>query len=1098
MEEKKKKKNPGSSRGTFHRNSYSSPLDYFFAPEFLLPTITSVLITPEPLSDHCVVSMEVNTPPMVKGPGHWRFDNTLLADQVFVAEMRTHIRDALEEDFPNPNLKWEWTKFKIRENCIAYTINKNREKKALAASMEKRLIFLAEQHDLTDSPDVVHEVQSITRELAEIKQNKANRAIFKAKAKWTQLGERPSSYFLGLEKRQARDRAITSLRDDEGRTLTESTDILAYEKRFFEDIYTEDPSHLDPIQDFPLMEEDVPQVTESHRYINDLPFTLREFHSALKQLNKGKSPGSDGITPELYLAFWDILQDPFFDSMMFSLEQGTLSQEQRTGIITLIPKKNQIFSKALAIRIQSCIQDVVHLDQTGFIRGRTIGSNITNIQMLIDHTNITESKGLLLAVDYRKAFDTVRWDLIHLALKIFGFGEAISSAVALLFSDIKTCVINAGFSSGYFHPSRGIRQGCCCSPSLFVIAVELLAILVRNSIDIRGITIANRQISISQYADDATFFLQDYSDLDTLLELLKSFASMSGLHINRHKSHLLLLGHHLDPPSQYGGILIEDTVTILGIVFKNHMTEAQHYNLNFEQRLNKIRNISSTWLNRNLSMKGKVILISALMSSILQYPCSTTATPTRVLVEYKKIVTDFFWNNKRGKVAYNLLLQDIADGGIKLPDLPTRIATTHLYWIKHIWEKPLSIMALVFTESVGHADAQTALEARMEVASRIHHSHTFLRAIMNTWQRLQTKEPNNEEEALHQVLWDNRFILIQRQPAIWKHWREAGIKYINDLLHDTLPRFLSHSELTQKSGVTISFLDLLQIHSAIPCFWKRLIIGPAKEHRLNKPAITTAEGQALTIIGKPTKLLYYTLIKLLKPAITSQARWNELFPVGEDKRNEYWSEIYRMPYKTARDTKLQAFFFRLTHRFVPCNRYLKNIRIKTDDKCTFCTSVDTIDHFLFSCPIVQQFWTQVTAWLEREADVQLSVSLRTFLFGVPDSSPNARMINFILLFVKFFIYRQKLFHEGSLVIVHFLKELRLRLQVEKHLNFLENKSHQQHIYTHHPHLQDNKFSSATLSGFTGFTSYYSRTDLPHLQNNEFSSAMSSGFTGFTS
>lgn len=59
--------------------------------------------------------------------------------------------------------------------------------------------------------------------------------------------------------------------------------------------------------------------------------------------------------------------------------------------------------------------------------------------MLIDHTNITKSRGLLLAVDYRKAFDTVRWDLIHLALELFGFGDFISKAVTLLFSDIKTC-----------------------------------------------------------------------------------------------------------------------------------------------------------------------------------------------------------------------------------------------------------------------------------------------------------------------------------------------------------------------------------------------------------------------------------------------------------------------------------------------------------------------------------------------------------------------------------------------------------------------------------------------------------------------------------
>lgn len=101
------------------------------------------------------------------------------------------------------------------------------------------------------------------------------------------------------------------------------------------------------------------------------------------------------------------------------------------------------------------------------------------------------------------------------------------------------------------------------------------------------------------------------------------------------------------------------------------------------------------------------------------------------------------------------------------------------------------------------------------------------------------------------------------------------------------------------------------------------------------------------------------------------------------------------------------------NRFLPCNQFLRNIRIKREDTCTFCPEVDTIEHFLFTCPIVTAFWKEVTSWFAREADVQLQVSPRAFLFGVPDSLPQAKVINFVMLFAKFFIYRQKLFHQGS-------------------------------------------------------------------------------------
>lgn len=111
---------------------------------------------------------------------------------------------------------------------------------------------------------------------------------------------------------------------------------------------------------------------------------------------------------------------------MFSLQGGYLSEEQLSGIITLIPKKChdrtnlsnlrpitllnadfKIFSKVVANRTQLGIHGVVHNDQTGFVRGRSIATKINNIPMVIDHTRSSESTGLLL-VDYRKAFDTVR------------------------------------------------------------------------------------------------------------------------------------------------------------------------------------------------------------------------------------------------------------------------------------------------------------------------------------------------------------------------------------------------------------------------------------------------------------------------------------------------------------------------------------------------------------------------------------------------------------------------------------------------------------------------------------------------------------------
>lgn len=117
---------------------------------------------------------------------------------------------------------------------------------------------LAEQHDLSDSLDTVNEVNSIKRELKEIQMERANKTIFKAKAHWTQLGEKPSAYFLGLEKRKSKNKSITALKDDNGHALTDRKDILSYEKKYFSDIYCEDPSTLAPLENLDTQGIDLP------------------------------------------------------------------------------------------------------------------------------------------------------------------------------------------------------------------------------------------------------------------------------------------------------------------------------------------------------------------------------------------------------------------------------------------------------------------------------------------------------------------------------------------------------------------------------------------------------------------------------------------------------------------------------------------------------------------------------------------------------------------------------------------------------------------------------------------------------------------------
>lgn len=178
---------------------------------------------------------------------------------------------------------------------------------------------------------------------------------------------------------------------------------------------------------------------------------------------------------------------------------------------------------------------------------------------------------------------------------------------------------------------------------------------------------------------------------------------------------------------------------------------------------------------------------------------------------------------------------------------------------------------------------------------------------------------------------------------------------------------MSHEELNDKFGVQASFLNILQLRSAIPCAWKRRISDTATQNSFRSPSISTSEGTSVNILKETSKQFYNVVVQFSKPLISSQMKWNDVFPIGEDSQQLYWEEIYRRPYTAARDTKLQAFQYRLCHRIIPCNKFLKNIRIRQDHKCSFCQEQRLNPAFSVPLPIYQGFLAQSVCLARNES-----------------------------------------------------------------------------------------------------------------------------------
>ena len=139
-----------------------------------------------------------------------------------------------------------------------------------------------------------------------------------------------------------------------------------------------------------------------------------------------KTPGTDGLPAEFYKVFWKDVSSTLISALNYAYETGKLSITQRRGIIKLIPKKDaepffiknwrpltllnsdyKIAAKSIANRLKPLLPDLINYDQTGFIRGRFIGENIRLIDSVICYAKENNIPGLLLFLDFEKAFDTI-------------------------------------------------------------------------------------------------------------------------------------------------------------------------------------------------------------------------------------------------------------------------------------------------------------------------------------------------------------------------------------------------------------------------------------------------------------------------------------------------------------------------------------------------------------------------------------------------------------------------------------------------------------------------------------------------------------------
>ena len=236
-------KYPNKKLSTWHNKVASTRLDYIMVSSPLLNRISNSKIIPAILTDHDLVKIHLEIPEsVVKGPGYWKFNSSYLHNKDYVDLIKMTIKNTATENakLEDKGLIWDVVKMKIRAASIQFASAFKRNQRSIENELHKALEKLKELSikDPTDG-DIQIAIDQHLIELEQITVLKTKGAIIRAKSKWNEEGEQNTAYFLALEKRNAEDKCIFYLKENEDEFVMDKNAVSDKIYNFYKDLYSE-------------------------------------------------------------------------------------------------------------------------------------------------------------------------------------------------------------------------------------------------------------------------------------------------------------------------------------------------------------------------------------------------------------------------------------------------------------------------------------------------------------------------------------------------------------------------------------------------------------------------------------------------------------------------------------------------------------------------------------------------------------------------------------------------------------------------------------------------------------------------------------------
>lgn len=1016
-------------------NKKHARLDYFLSSSDFQAIITESEIGVAYRSDHSPIHITINFNDNPRGKGTWKFNNSLLYDRDYIDLIKKSINDLINQYKIDDNddlyesafsiddqLLWETLKMSIRGKTISYSSFKKKERDKRETTLENELAKLNE--NFAQNEELIKQKD---QELKAMREEKIKGIIMRTKAKWNVEGDRSTKYFCNLEKRHFTEKTIPKLIMEDESEITNQTEILKAQKSFYENLYSSRNTEISDRHSVffdsnnPFISKLNPEDTESL----EGNISSAEMLFALKNMKNGKSPGIDGYTAEFYKFFWSDLKFFIIRSFNQAYARGGLSVSQRQGVITCLPKEGKskfylknwrpisllnvdykICASTIAFRIKKVLPKIISDTQMGFMKGRYIGECTRLICDIIEKCEENEIPGLLMLLDFEKAFDSVEWNFIEKSLEFQGFGPSIIHWFKTFYRNSESCILNNGHLSERFKIERGVRQGDPLSPYLFILSVELLSAAIKFDPQIKGISVNNSEFLISQYADDSSLILDDdLQSVNKALDLIELYSTCSGLRANFDKTQAVWIGARrgcgMELPTKttvkwnHSGCF-----KLLGIQYS--LSKQEKYIDNFTQNITKIKKLLKDWSLRNISLVGKITVIKSMALPILVQSFTVLPDPPgHIIKEIQDIFFNFLWNSQVDKVKRTTVVGVYDEGGLKMPHILSFMHALKVSWIKKILDPNNAAPWKVLLADIlnNHGQEKFWFYTKSALNNFSNRLNPFWRDVVNIWASIKEDPSTAPEHIIFQPLWNNSNIKIGGRPIPFSRFAKPELFFVNDMIKEA-GMFLTPQELQEKYDIALNFLEYHSLVHAIPQRWRNYLIDNRVERLEN---ITNKYISLIRVNQKVVRPFYNILLeRCFESPKKSQNKWIRDLGLVEDENFEIY---YDIPFKTLLSTKLQSFQYKINLRILYTNSLLLKCKLSETELCSYCFETkESLIHLFFECNLVRTLWLQLRDELRSKCNITMDITPISCTLGYPPFYENCEILNTCLIIIRYYIY----------------------------------------------------------------------------------------------